>query len=77
MNNDQRTYTVKPVHTGMPWGQRFTPVWTGSGLDRVFPLERNKQRYVVQLTCATWVIIQDVSSVGLQMIGRLMQKKII
>ena len=24
-------YTVKPVHTGMPWGQSFIPVWTGSG----------------------------------------------
>ena len=28
--------TVKPVHTGMPWGQTFLPVWTGSGLKRVF-----------------------------------------
>ena len=28
--------TVKPVHTGMPWGQTFIPVWTGSGLGRVF-----------------------------------------
>ena len=29
-------YTVKPVHTGMPWKQTFIPVWTGSGLERVF-----------------------------------------
>ena len=28
--------TVKLVHTGMPWGQTFIPVWTGSGLERVF-----------------------------------------
>ena len=28
-------YTVKPVHTGMPWGQTFIPVWTGSCLERV------------------------------------------
>ena len=38
------TNTVKPVNTGMPWGQNFIPVWTGSGLDRVIALERNKQR---------------------------------
>ena len=31
-----RPGTVKPVHTGMPWGQTFIPVWTGSGLERVF-----------------------------------------
>ena len=37
--------TVKPFHTGMPWGQTFILVWTGSGLERVFLLsERNKQR---------------------------------
>ena len=29
-------YTVKPVHTGMPRGQTIIPVWTGSGLERVF-----------------------------------------
>ena len=28
--------TVKSVYTGTPWGQNFVPVWTGSGLDRVF-----------------------------------------
>ena len=28
--------TVKPVHTAMPLGQTFIPVWTGSGLERVF-----------------------------------------
>ena len=38
------SYTVKPVHTGMPWGQTFIPVWTGSGLERVFAFGRNKQQ---------------------------------
>ena len=28
--------TVKPVHTGMAWGQSFIPVWPASGLDKVF-----------------------------------------
>ena len=28
--------TVKPVYTGMPWGQTFIPVWTSSGMERVF-----------------------------------------
>ena len=36
--------TVKPVHTGMPWGQSFIPVLTGPSLDRVFVSEGNKQR---------------------------------
>ena len=33
--------TVKPVHTGMPWGQTFIPVWTGSGLERVVAFGRS------------------------------------
>ena len=32
----EASYTVKPVHTGMPWDQSFIPVWTGFSLDRVF-----------------------------------------
>ena len=26
----------------MPWGQRFIPVWTGSGLDRVLAFGEEK-----------------------------------
>ena len=63
--------TVKPVHTGMPWEQSFIPVWTGSGLDRVFTFgeEQTTKGYAID----TMVIIQDVSSVGLHMIGGCMQ----
>ena len=48
-------------------GQSFIPVWTGSGLDRVFPFGEEQ----TMITCAIdmGAIIQDVSLVGLQMIG--------
>ena len=52
----------------MPWGQSFIPVWTGSGLERVFVFGEGQ----TTITCTIIdmrVIIQDVSSVGLQMIG--------
>ena len=64
-------YTVKPVHTGMAWGQTFIPAWTGSGLERVFCF-RDEQT-TITCTIDMRVIIQDVSSVGLQMIGGYMQ----
>ena len=52
----------------MPWGQSVIPVWTIPGLDRVFFAFGEKQ---TTITCAIdmGVIIQDVSSVGLQIIG--------
>ena len=55
----------------MPWGQTFIPVWTGSGLGRVFAFREEQ----TTITCAInmRVIIQDVLSVGLQMIGGCMQ----
>ena len=55
----------------MPWGQTFIPVWTGSGLERVFPF--GEEQTTKASTIDTRVIIQDVSSVGLQMIGECMQ----
>ena len=64
-------YTVKPVNTGMPWGQTFIPVWTGSGLERVFAF--GEEQTTITCTIDMRVIIQDVSSVGLQMIGGCMQ----
>ena len=64
-------YTVKPVYTGMPWGQTFIPVWTGSGLERVFAF--GEEQTAITCTIDMRVIIQDVSSVGLQMIGGCMQ----
>ena len=63
--------TVKPVHTGMPWGQTFIPVWTGSGLERVFAF-REEQTMII-CTIDMSFIIQDVSPVGVQMIGGCMQ----
>ena len=51
----------------MPWGQAFIPVWTGSGLERVFAFGEEQ----TTITCT--IDIQGVSSVGLQMIGRCMQ----
>ena len=60
-------FTVKPVHTGMPWGQSFIPVWTGSGLERVFAF--GEEQTTITCTIHMRVIIQGVSSVGLQMIG--------
>ena len=60
---------MKPVHTGMPWGQTFIPVWTGSGLERVFAFGEEQTTITIDMR----VIIQDVSSVGLQMIGGCMQ----
>ena len=49
----------------MPWGQTFIPVWTGSGLERVFAFE--EEQTTITCTICMMVIIQDVSSVGLQM----------
>ena len=63
--------TVKPVHTGMPWGQTFIPVWTGSRLEGVFAFR--EEQTTVTCTIDMRVIIQDVSSLGLQMIGACMQ----
>ena len=63
--------TVKPVHTGMPWGQTFIPVWTGSGLERVFAF--GEEQTTITCTIGMRVLIQDVSSVGIQMIGGCMQ----
>ena len=51
----------------MPWGQTLIPVWTGSGLERVFAFGEEQTR--ITCTIDMRVIIQDVSSVGLQMIG--------
>ena len=65
------TNTVKPVHTGMPWGHIFISVWTGSGLGRVFAF--GEEQTTRTCTIDMRVIIQDVSSVGLQMIGGCMQ----
>ena len=71
MADRQVLYTVKPVNTGTPWGQTFIPVWTGSGLERVFTFREEQTR--ITSTIDIRVIIQDVSSVGLQMIGGCMQ----
>ena len=67
MSGHDWLYTVKPVFTGMPWGQSFIPVWTGSGLDRVFAF--GEEQTTITCTIDMRVIIQDVSSLGLQMIG--------
>ena len=61
-------YTVTPVHIGMPWRQSFIPVWTGSGLDRVF-FPFGEEQTTITCTIDMRVIIQDLSPVGLQMIG--------
>ena len=58
--------TVKPVHTGMPWGPIFIPVWTGSGSDRIFAF--GEEETTITCTVDMRVIIQDVSSVGIQVI---------
>ena len=55
----------------MPWGQTFIPVWTGSGLERVFAF--GEEQTTVMCTIDMRVIIQDVSSVRLQRIGGCMQ----
>ena len=55
----------------MPWGQTFIPAWTGSVLERVFAFE--EEQTTVTCIIDMRVIIQDVSSVGLQMIGACMQ----
>ena len=55
----------------MLWGQTFIPVWTGSGLKRVFAFGEEQTR--ITCTIDMRVIIQDVSSVGTQMIGGCMQ----
>ena len=56
--------TVKPGNTEMPWGQSFIPVSTGSGLERVFVF--GEEQTTITCTIDFRVIIQDVSSVGLQ-----------
>ena len=48
--------------TGMPWGQTFIPVWTGSGLERVFAF--GEEQTTITRTIDMRVIIQDMSSVG-------------
>ena len=55
----------------MPWGQTFIPAWTGSGLERVFTFR--EEQATITCTNDMRVIIQDVSSIGLQMIGGCMQ----
>ena len=55
----------------MPLGQTFIPVWTGSGLEKVFAFI--EEQTTITCTIDMRVIIQDVSSVGLQMIGGCMQ----
>ena len=56
----------------MPWGQTFIPVWTaGSGLERVFAF--GEEQITITCTSDMRVIIQYVSSVGLQMIGGYVQ----
>ena len=55
----------------MPWGQTFIPVWTGSVLERVFAF--GEEQTTVTCIIDMRVIIQDVSSVGLQIIGACMQ----
>ena len=67
----QRHCIVKPIHTGMPWVKTFIPVWTGSGLERVFA--SGEEQTTITCTIDIRVIIQDVSSVGLQMIGGCIQ----
>ena len=51
----------------MPWGQSCIPVLTGSGIDRVFTF--GEEQTTIACTIDMRVLIQDVSSVGLQMIG--------
>ena len=58
--------TVKPVHTGIPWGQTFIPIWTGFGLERVSAFE--EEQTTITCTIDMRAMIQDVSLVGLQMI---------
>ena len=57
----------------MPWGQIFIPVWTGSGLERVFAF--GEEQTTITCIIDMRVIIQDVSAVhvDLQMIGGCMQ----
>ena len=61
IRDPQLVNTVKPVHTGTPWGQSFIPVWTGFGLDRVLAFGEEQ----TSLTC-TIDIQRDVSPVGLK-----------
>ena len=53
----------------MPWGQTYIPVWTGSGLERVFDF--GEEQTTITCIIDMRVGIQDVSSVDLQMIGGL------
>ena len=55
----------------MPWGQTFIPVWTSSGLEGFFAFW--EEQTTITCTIDMRVKIQDVSSVGLQMIGGCMQ----
>ena len=51
----------------MSWRQTFIPVWTGSGLEKVFAF--GEEQTTITCTIDMRVIIQHVSSVGPQMIG--------
>ena len=55
----------------MPWGQSFIPIWTDSGLDRVFAF--GGEQTTVNCIIDMRVIIQGASSLGLQMIGGCVQ----
>ena len=52
-------------------GTKFFPVWTGSGLDRVFAF--GEEQTTITCTIDTRVLIQGALSVGLQVIGECMQ----
>ena len=45
--------TVKPVNTGMPWGQTFIPVLTGPGLERDFAF--CEEQTTITCTCTMLV----------------------
>ena len=51
----------------MQWGRSFIPVWTGSGLDRVISF--GEEQTTIACIIDMRVIIQDVWSAGLQMLG--------
>ena len=55
----------------MPWGQSFIPVRKGSSLERAFAI--GEEQPMITCTIDISVIIKDVSSVCLKMIGGCMQ----
>ena len=55
----------------MSWEQSFIPVGTGSCLDRVFAF--GEEQTTITCTIDMRDVIQNVSSVDLQMIGGCMQ----